>query len=156
MAAARSHHQVLKQTFRLFTPRGVEGLSSRGPSEEFEESDVWNCQPEPGKSASRPHGAKEKPAASPSCVSVPVNVPDWQKILLHEYKSSYSSCYKNRFDEEEEEEEEEDVRRLPPHQIVIERRAASPSVVEGVGRTLKGRDLSRVRNAIWAQTGFQD
>ncbi|KAJ6792515.1 Uncharacterized protein M6B38_238030 [Iris pallida] len=48
MAAARSHHQVLKQTFRLFTPRGVEGLSSRGPSEEFEESDVWNCQPEPG------------------------------------------------------------------------------------------------------------
>ncbi|KAJ1424369.1 Senescence regulator S40 [Sesbania bispinosa] len=35
-------------------------------------------------------------------------------------------------------------------------RVASFSVHEGVGRTLKGRDLSRVRNAIWAKTGFQD
>ncbi|CAI0453018.1 unnamed protein product [Linum tenue] len=35
-------------------------------------------------------------------------------------------------------------------------RIASFSVHEGVGRTLKGRDLSRVRNAIWEKTGFQD
>jgi hypothetical protein len=27
-------------------------------------------------------------------------------------------------------------------------------VVEGVGRTLKGRDMSRVRDAVWSQTGF--
>jgi len=27
-------------------------------------------------------------------------------------------------------------------------------VVEGAGRTLKGRDMSRVRDAVWSRTGF--
>lgn len=51
--------------------------------------------------------------------------------------------------------------KLPPHEIVA--RASirdSPmttfSVLEGVGRTLKGSDLRRVRNAVWRQTGFLD
>lgn len=55
--------------------------------------------------------------------------------------------------------EEEEM--LPPHEIVA--RAASKesplttfSMLEGVGRTLKGRDLRRVRNAVWRQTGFLD
>ncbi|CAI0540623.1 unnamed protein product [Linum tenue] len=39
---------------------------------------------------------------------------------------------------------------------MVRTRIASFSVHEGVGRTLKGRDLSRVRNAIWEKTGFQD
>jgi|UniRef100_A0A2N9INP0 hypothetical protein len=47
---------------------------------------------------------------------------------------------------------------LPPHEIVA--RAQSPmlafSVLEGAGRTLKGRDLRQVRNAVWRQTGFLD
>ncbi|XP_072950244.1 uncharacterized protein [Typha angustifolia] len=46
---------------------------------------------------------------------------------------------------------------LPPHEIVAR---ASPmttfSVLEGAGRTLKGRDLRRVRNAVWRKTGFVD
>ncbi|RDX80158.1 hypothetical protein CR513_39328, partial [Mucuna pruriens] len=46
---------------------------------------------------------------------------------------------------------------LPPHEIVARNSAQSPmlaySVLEGVGRTLKGRDLRQVRNAIWRQTG---
>lgn len=50
---------------------------------------------------------------------------------------------------------------LPPHEIVARGSAAgSPkttfSVLEGVGRTLKGRDLRQVRNAVWRQTGFLD
>lgn len=50
---------------------------------------------------------------------------------------------------------------LPPHEIVARASAnVSPlttfSVTEGVGRTLKGRDLRRVRNAVWRQTGFLD
>ncbi|CAI9097685.1 OLC1v1034155C1 [Oldenlandia corymbosa var. corymbosa] len=50
---------------------------------------------------------------------------------------------------------------LPPHEIVARGSAArSPkttfSVLEGAGRTLKGRDLRQVRNAIWRQTGFLD
>lgn len=49
---------------------------------------------------------------------------------------------------------------LPPHEIVARNSALSPalacSVLEGVGRTLKGRDLRQVRNAVWRQTGFLD
>ncbi|XP_072998512.1 uncharacterized protein [Typha latifolia] len=50
---------------------------------------------------------------------------------------------------------------LPPHEIVAKARAKeSPmttfSVLEGAGRTLKGRDLRQVRNAIWRKTGFLD
>ncbi|KAL3536081.1 hypothetical protein ACH5RR_004542 [Cinchona calisaya] len=50
---------------------------------------------------------------------------------------------------------------LPPHEIVARGSVArSPkttfSVLEGVGRTLKGRDLRQVRNAVWRQTGFLD
>lgn len=55
--------------------------------------------------------------------------------------------------------EEEEM--LPPHEIVA--RAVSKesplttfSMLEGVGRTLKGRDLRKVRNAVWRQTGFLD
>ncbi|KAF6145384.1 hypothetical protein GIB67_036895 [Kingdonia uniflora] len=37
---------------------------------------------------------------------------------------------------------------LPPHENVAK------SMFEGVGRTLKGRDLRQVRNAIWHKTGM--
>jgi hypothetical protein len=42
---------------------------------------------------------------------------------------------------------------VPPH-VYLARRQARASVVEGVGRTLKGRDMSRVRDAVWSRTGF--
>uniref|UniRef100_A0ACD5U8I0 Uncharacterized protein n=1 Tax=Avena sativa TaxID=4498 RepID=A0ACD5U8I0_AVESA len=42
---------------------------------------------------------------------------------------------------------------VPPH-LYLARRQARASVVEGVGRTLKGRDASRVRDAVWSRTGF--
>ncbi|KAG1331061.1 hypothetical protein COCNU_02G010290 [Cocos nucifera] len=56
---------------------------------------------------------------------------------------------------------DEDEEMLPPHEIVARRSGnGSPmttfSVLEGVGRTLKGRDLRRVRNAVWRKTGFLD
>lgn len=45
---------------------------------------------------------------------------------------------------------------MPPNEYLARTRVASPSVHEGKGRTLKGRDLSKVRDDIWKQTGFQD
>ncbi|KAG8099852.1 hypothetical protein GUJ93_ZPchr0013g34456 [Zizania palustris] len=42
---------------------------------------------------------------------------------------------------------------VPPH-VYLARRQARSSMVEGAGRTLKGRDASRVRDAVWSQTGF--
>ncbi|XP_062203517.1 protein S40-7-like [Phragmites australis] len=45
---------------------------------------------------------------------------------------------------------------VPPHEVVARRAAAHSSILEGAGRTLKGRDLRRVRNAVLRRTGFLD
>ncbi|XP_058087743.1 protein S40-7-like isoform X5 [Magnolia sinica] len=58
---------------------------------------------------------------------------------------------------EEGDDREGDDEMLPPHEIVARGSARSPmttfSVLEGKGRTLKGRDLRRVRNAVFQKTG---
>lgn len=77
--------------------------------------------------------------------SAPVNVPDWSKIYrvdsvetLHELEDGLN-----------------DSEVVPPHEYLARsRNMAANSVFEGVGRTLKGRDMSRVRDAVWSQTGF--
>uniref|UniRef100_A0A7C9DP40 Senescence regulator S40 n=1 Tax=Opuntia streptacantha TaxID=393608 RepID=A0A7C9DP40_OPUST len=53
-------------------------------------------------------------------------------------------------------EDDNDEEMLPPHEIVAMKLKSTSSVLEGVGRTLKGRDLRQVRNAVWRQTGFLD
>lgn len=86
--------------------------------------------------------------------SAPVNVPDWSKILGVDHvkeQNPYAVDFDMAGDEEEEEE------RLPPHEYLAREHArcrifTTSSVLEGVG--LKGRDMSRVRNAVWRQTGF--
>lgn len=82
--------------------------------------------------------------------SAPVNVPMLAKPMRK----------KQDFDDDYDMELEEEGEMLPPHEIVAKSLAQSPmlacSVLEGVGRTLKGRDLRQVRNAVWRQTGFLD
>ncbi|XP_038895158.1 uncharacterized protein LOC120083461 [Benincasa hispida] len=59
-----------------------------------------------------------------------------------------------RISDEDDEMDGEEI--VPPH-LVAERRVAGKmafSVCTGNGRTLKGRDLSRVRNSILRMTGF--
>ncbi|OIW13391.1 hypothetical protein TanjilG_16500 [Lupinus angustifolius] len=60
--------------------------------------------------------------------------------------------------EDSDDEEEEFDPKLPPHEFIARRLARSQissfSVFEGVGRTLKGRDLSKMRNAVLSKTGF--
>ncbi|KAF8051895.1 hypothetical protein N665_1655s0002 [Sinapis alba] len=86
--------------------------------------------------------------------SAPVNVPDWSKIYRVNLVESTHEL--------EEEEEEEEPGMMPPHEYVAKSEArrsrkmggGGRSMFEGVGRTLKGRELRRVRDAIWSQTGF--
>ncbi|KAE8724121.1 hypothetical protein F3Y22_tig00010871pilonHSYRG00002 [Hibiscus syriacus] len=83
--------------------------------------------------------------------SLPVNIPDWSKILQAEYIEH------GKTDEDVVGEDDGDGDgRVPPHEYLARRRGASFSVHEGIGRTLKGRDLRRVRNAVWKKTGFED
>ncbi|KAK7312655.1 hypothetical protein VNO77_36692 [Canavalia gladiata] len=83
--------------------------------------------------------------------SAPVNVPVLSKAMMKERR-------RHREFEDGEEEEGEEEEMVPPHEIIARNSEQSPmlaySVLEGVGRTLKGRDLRQVRNAVWRQTGF--
>ncbi|PPD83346.1 hypothetical protein GOBAR_DD19710 [Gossypium barbadense] len=91
--------------------------------------------------------------------SLPVNIPDWSKILREEYRDNRRRSESDDNDVEADDWSEGGVR-IPPHEFLAKQmartRIASFSVHEGVGRTLKGRDLRRVRNAIFEKTGFQD
>jgi len=84
--------------------------------------------------------------------SAPVNVPDWGKILgVDSRKEQYTDA--DDFDMADEKQEE----RLPPHEYLAREHARcrifrTSSVWPGVG--LKGREMNRVRNAVWRQTGF--
>ncbi|KAB2605981.1 hypothetical protein D8674_005698 [Pyrus ussuriensis x Pyrus communis] len=114
--------------------------------------------------------------------SAPVNIPDWSKAYGQKPNKASKNVSWQKYErggdgdeggddggrdsgddyevvvEEEEEEEEEYNSKVPPHEFIARRLARSQissfSVFEGAGRTLKGRDLSKVRNAILIKTGF--
>lgn len=87
--------------------------------------------------------------------SAPMNVPDWSKIygntLTNNTRSSHLHSWAIHDDDEDDE-------MVPPHELVAKRLArtqiSSFSMCEGIGRTLKGRDLSKTRNAVLTKTGF--
>ncbi|CAL5409537.1 unnamed protein product [Camellia sinensis] len=93
-------------------------------------------------SMASPHGGRHM------ATSAPVNVPDWSKIYRVDSVESLHDS--------DDGVEDRDSEMVPPHEFLAReyRRMAAKSVFEGVGRTLKGRDLSRVRDAVWSQTGF--
>ncbi|TYK13050.1 uncharacterized protein E5676_scaffold255G006520 [Cucumis melo var. makuwa] len=87
------------------------------------------------------------PRGRQMATSAPVNVPDWSKILRVDSVESLQE-----FDEPLDDPDSEIV---PPHEYLARsRKKNATSVFVGVGRTLKGRDLRRVRDAVWMQTGF--
>ncbi|KAG1347391.1 nuclear polyadenylated RNA-binding protein 3 [Cocos nucifera] len=101
--------------------------------------------------------------------SAPVAIPDWSKIYKHE-GSSQGHGYrfygddaghnsgKNTVANDDDDEDDDDDDKVPPHEWLAKKMARSQiscfSVCEGAGRTLKGRDLSKVRNAVLTRTGF--
>ncbi|CAL8999533.1 PREDICTED: unknown [Prunus dulcis] len=137
---------------------------------ELDESDIYNFarsnspefrKPVPSSrvvSASknrRSEAADRSDRTGGTAASLPVGIPDWSKILRDEYRENRKSD-----DDDDGDDDVDGGVRVPPHEFLARQmartRIASFSVHEGVGRTLKGRDLSRVRNAIWEKTGFED
>lgn len=80
-------------------------------------------------------------------MSAPVNVPGWPK-------------WKEGREVEDETGEDWGPKHgkiVPPHEIVGQSKGTTAfSVFEGAGRTLKGRDLRRTRDAVFRKTGFLD
>ncbi|KAJ6816141.1 suppressor protein SRP40-like [Iris pallida] len=149
--------------------------------EDFEEGEVWSCvndhrRGEVSKrestttfftssstSSTTSSGSRMVPRAN-ACVveehahrgnrrpqsSAPVNIPDWSKI--------YNGCSSSSSLVVDDDGDDGDERVLPPHEWLAKKLArsqiSSSSVCEGAGRTLKGRDQAKVRNAVLTKTGF--
>ncbi|KAL6542916.1 hypothetical protein OROHE_010436 [Orobanche hederae] len=93
-----------------------------------------------------PDSVVDSPRGRHMAMSAPINVPDWSKIYRVDSVESLHDSDDCLIDDSE---------IVPPHEYLARSRTmAANSVFEGVGRTLKGRDLSRVRDAVWSQTGF--
>lgn len=107
--------------------------------------------------------------------SAPVNIPNWPDNI-YRHKSKKASKNESWLDDPDDDDPDDDyedddddddcyyyndddyAHKVPPHELIARRLAKSQipsfSVFEGVGRTLKGRDLSKVRNAVLTKTGF--
>ncbi|XP_062082081.1 protein S40-4-like [Humulus lupulus] len=144
---------------------------------ELDESDMYNSarsnspefrKPVTGSRLMSKKTSSKRSVADPgdrtggTASSLPVNIPDWSKILRDEYRDNRRG---ERVDDDDDDDYDLDGdcdgdSRVPPHEFLARQmartRIASFSVHEGIGRTLKGRDLSRVRNAIFEKTGFED
>ncbi|KAI5080235.1 hypothetical protein GOP47_0005714 [Adiantum capillus-veneris] len=112
-------------------------------------------------------GLKTKRGGMPQ--SAPVSMPVWPAKCgygdsngdVDADDSSPEDGGDNDQDDEDDADDEGERRgRLAPHEIIdreyARSRSTTFSVIEGAGRTLKGSDLRRVRNAVWSVTGFED
>ncbi|XP_057821005.2 protein S40-7 [Cryptomeria japonica] len=174
MAARRNSY-----VFSTLTEMGK--VKGEGGGEEFEEEEIWAMvaklnmkysgrgerrremasgnalrrQPTASRMVPRSRNETEEATAGWRPQSAPVNIPDWSQIQRKD------QAWQIIQDEEEQGEEDELFEKgemVPPHQLIARQLARSQmtsfSMCEGAGRTLKGRDLSRVRNAVLTRTGF--
>ncbi|CAK7351197.1 unnamed protein product [Dovyalis caffra] len=130
-----------------------DGRNLGGLSLAFEDSSSGNNKTAASRIVHQFRGNDLVTSASPRnmATSAPVNVPDWSKIYRVDSVESFNDSDEG-FDDRESE-------MVPPHEYLAReyersRKMVGASVVEGVGRTLKGRDMRRVRDAVWSQTGF--
>ena len=103
--------------------------------------------------------------------SAPMEIPDWSKIYRKNGKTSNTDHDHDHHDHgyggddvdyndvnADGDDDDDDDDMVPPHEWIARKLARSQissfSVCEGIGRRLKGRDLSKVRNAILTKTGF--
>jgi hypothetical protein len=157
----------------MFFSNRRSGNSKR--DEDFEEEDVWSLEkerssedscPKTGKSikAKDSSGPRTIPRANYSAKvaqqsSAPVNIPDWSKVYRSENSKKGKKVYHGFLDDAcDDDDDGSDGEMVPPHEYMAKKLARSQissfSMCEGIGRTLKGRDLSKVRNAILTKTGF--
>ncbi|XP_010538729.1 PREDICTED: uncharacterized protein LOC104812972 [Tarenaya hassleriana] len=150
--------------------------------EEFQEEDVWSVVKEretSGPETKFPRSLLPPPPPSPWLIpssprtvirdrsreragakqsSAPVNVPDWSKIYGNKKKKKNIGLRYDDDDDDDDDDDSTDDGMVPPHEWVARKLArtqiSSFSMCEGIGGTLKGRDLSKVRNAVLTKTGF--
>ncbi|KAE8674599.1 60S ribosomal protein L12-like [Hibiscus syriacus] len=171
MASSKSYHSRPNCRFLSSDQQLQAALSHDSAAFELDEWDIYNngvstrpASPEfrstsrvAKKPSTKRGGGDSVIGGAPA--SLPVSIPDWSKILKEEYRDNRRRSESEENDVEGDYWSEGGVR-VPPHEFLAKQmaltRIAPFSVHEGIGRTLKGRDLRRVRNAIFEKTGFQD
>ncbi|KAF8768876.1 hypothetical protein HU200_007440 [Digitaria exilis] len=182
--ARSTRSAATERAYLHFAPSSIPAIAGGGAGEEFDESDIWGAfaatpsavpadtPPARSRPLPLPLGAWKGAAAAKRPVvgaggggraaahgSLPVNIPDWSKILGDEYRAHHGAAAAGDWEVDDGDGDDEDgavdAVVVPPHELAWRRRrAASLSVHEGagvVGRTLK------VRDAVWKRTtGFQD
>uniref|UniRef100_A0A0E0CNP8 Uncharacterized protein n=1 Tax=Oryza meridionalis TaxID=40149 RepID=A0A0E0CNP8_9ORYZ len=168
--ARSTRSAATEQAYSRFAPTAASsrgrGVGGGNGFDEFDESDIWGSFEPAAEVAESPRAARHQvPAARPpgrkaaaasskpaAHGSLPVNIPDWSKILGDEYRGHHAGDWEADDVDDEDIDAASAVAVLPPHELAWRRRAASLSVHEdgmGIGRTLK------VRDAVWKKTGFQ-
>ncbi|GAV85017.1 Senescence_reg domain-containing protein [Cephalotus follicularis] len=135
-------------------------------------SSAWRLRSAPKTIPRANHNSKTHEGKVVS--SSPVNIPDWSKIygksaprngsrvsenVAHDDgDAQYGHGHGHGGDDDIDNDDDDDDEMVPPHEWIAKKLARSQissfSVCEGIGRTLKGRDLSEVRNTILTKTGF--
>ncbi|CAN8257292.1 unnamed protein product [Cochlearia groenlandica] len=142
---------------------------------EFDESDIHNLGDHQSPSSfeakrsisisrlrRKPNKTGDSNRKTTKTGSLPVNIPDWSKILKSEYRSHVVPDYDS--DEDEEDDDEYGAtgdggggrRMIPPHEYLARRRGSSFTVHDEINGTSKERDLRILRNVIWEKIGFLD
>ncbi|VVA92975.1 unnamed protein product [Arabis nemorensis] len=129
---------IFSENFFPIRRREISDEKENRPVDFRENSDAMTRN----KSSRRSNNKTTPLPSSPSAFSssLPVNIP-----------------MRRRYSSDDEEEEYSDGKMIPPHLIIGRRMEGGQmafSVCTGNGRTLKGRDLSRVRNSVLRLTGF--
>ncbi|CAL0301162.1 unnamed protein product [Lupinus luteus] len=141
------------------------GGGAMDQDKDFDE-DVWGVTKDKGGSSSAWHKAsapskilKANNSALPSnkaqvvqgssSSSVPMDIPDWSKIYGKKYCMKRSKNGGVRSNDDDDDDDDDDMS-IPPHEWLARKLArnqiSSFSVCEGIGRTLKGRDLSKAND----------
>ncbi|KAL8214316.1 hypothetical protein R6Q57_003765 [Mikania cordata] len=158
MAASRSYFG--KGNHRYFSGE-TEVPTAANMMFELNEFDVWNVSSSPefhktvtGSRISKKSvpSTENRRSDKVTALSLPVDVPDWSMILKEELNHRKAASDDDDLDDDMYGDDDP----IPPHEYLARGRIESFSVHEGIGRTLKGRDLSRVRNAVWKKIGFED
>lgn len=81
--------------------------------------------------------------------SAPVNVP--RMMMMRNTRRRFSEEREND-NNDDKDDDDDDEEMLPPHEIVAMKLKSTSSVLEGVGRTLKGRDpVADLQGVQWVQ-----
>lgn len=129
-------------------------------------SSAWLMQSSAPKMIPKAKTAANQEPKTVKRSSAPLDIPDWSKIYgrnghmgswMNDEYGLVDGAACNGFVNDDDDDDDGDVM-VPPHEWIARKLARSQissfSVCEGIGRTLKGRDLSKVRNAILTKTGF--